>query len=98
MPSDPPTPSLSFSSGTILLGPLPEMVLRRVFDPLAWVWDARVRAWRIDAIEYTAVRERLTSRHLACDDTVPRWHAVRWPKVELHALRTEQQQAVAAWL
>jgi len=97
MPHDVPTPSLSFSSGTLLLGPLPEMVLRRVFDPLAWVWDTRVRAWRIDAIEYVAVRERLTARHLAFDDTVPRWHTVRWPKVELHALRPEQQQAVAAW-
>jgi superfamily II DNA or RNA helicase len=97
MPLDIPTPSLSFSSGTLLLGPLAEKVLRRVFDPLAWIWDDRVRAWRIDAIKYSAVRERLTARHLACDDTVPRWHTVRWPKVELHALRTEQQQAVAAW-
>jgi len=73
------------------------MVLRRVFDPLDWVWDARIRAWRIDAIEYSAVRERLTRFHLACDDSVPHWHTVRWPKVELHPLRTEQQQAVAAW-
>ncbi|HUY31907.1 MAG TPA: DEAD/DEAH box helicase family protein [Pirellulales bacterium] len=92
-----PTPRLDFSSGTLLLAPLPRVVLRKVFDPLSWVWDARVGAWRIDAIDYRTVRERLTARRLACDDTVPRWHAVRWPKVELHSPRTEQQQAVAAW-
>ncbi|HEV3003471.1 MAG TPA: DEAD/DEAH box helicase family protein, partial [Pirellulales bacterium] len=83
--------------GTLVLQCLPAVVLKKVFDPLAWAWDARVRAWRTDAIVYREARERLTARRVACDDTVPHWHAVHWPKVDLHLLRPEQRAAVEAW-
>lgn len=90
-------PRLSFSSGTLLLERCPRRAIERVFGPLGWVWDARAGAWRSDAIHYAAVRRRLDESHLACEDSVPQWHAVAWPQVKLHPLRTEQCEAVAAW-
>lgn len=62
-----------------------------------WVWDRRVGAWRCEAIEYDAVAQRLRAAGQDVEDAVPKWHPVRWPKIELHALRPEQQAAVAAW-
>lgn len=90
-------PKLSFSSGTLLLERCPRQAIEKVFPSLDWVWDPRASAWRIDAIHYAAARRRLDETHLACNDTVPQWHAIQWPQVRLHALRTEQREAVDAW-
>jgi superfamily II DNA or RNA helicase len=95
-----PSARLLFSGGTLLLegGRLGSPDLRGSPDtPGPWVWDRRVGAWRCEAIEYSAVVERVKAAGLEVEDTVPQWHAVEWPKVELHPLRSEQQAAVAAW-
>lgn len=95
MPAAPPR--LSFSAGTLLLEHAPIEMVRQTFAGLPWVWDRRVSGWRLDALEYAAVRERAAKSGLAIDDGVPQWQAVAWPKVDLHALRPEQRDAVAAW-
>ncbi|HUY92001.1 MAG TPA: DEAD/DEAH box helicase [Pirellulales bacterium] len=92
-----PTPRLSFAAGTLLLEQAHAAAVRKAFGELPWVWDRRASGWRIDALEYTAVRERAERCRLAIEDGVPQWHAIAWPKVDLHALRPEQQDAVAAW-
>src|SRR5487761_1524991 len=91
------TLTLAFSGGTLLLEHLPADGVRRVFGDLPWVWDERTAAWRIDAVEYHAVRRAIEARRLACRDTVAGWHTVRLPKADLPALRPEQEAAVVAW-
>ena len=93
----PITPTLSFSAGTLILKDLPAAGVRRVFGDLPWVWDERIAAWRIDAIEYPTARSAIDARRLACNDDVAKWQTVRWPKAELPTLRAEQEAAVAAW-
>jgi superfamily II DNA or RNA helicase len=56
-----------------------------------------VGGWRCDAIEYPQLRQRISASGIEIDDRVPAWRPVRWPKVQLHPLRAEQQAAVAAW-
>jgi superfamily II DNA or RNA helicase len=64
-----------------------------------WVWDRRVSAWRCDAIHYDADRQQLKCGSVpAVADFVPEWKSIRWPRVDLHALRREQQQALDMWL
>jgi len=72
----------------------------------AWKWDARVGAWRCDAIAYRAVRAALKARFAPSFlDDVPQPVRVCWSKVELarHAdgglarLRPEQTEALTAW-
>jgi superfamily II DNA or RNA helicase len=92
-----PTPTLTFSGGTLLLKHLPAAAVQRVFGNIAWVWDERTAAWRIDALEYAAVRRAIGARRLACHDDVPKWQAIDWPKPDLPELRPDQQAAVAAW-
>ncbi len=93
----PAIPTLSFSGGTLLLAGLPTEGLRRVFGELPWKWDPRAAAWRIDAMEYAAVRRAIDQHRLVCDDEVPRWQPVAWPRPDLPELRAEQRAAVAAW-
>ncbi|HXT59555.1 MAG TPA: DEAD/DEAH box helicase family protein [Pirellulales bacterium] len=93
----PAAPRLSFSSGTLLLEHAPAAAVRKAFGDLPWVWDRRANAWRIDALEYAAVRERLAKSRLVCHDTVAQWQAVDWPQDNLQKLRPEQLAAVAAW-
>ena len=95
MPSEPPT--LSFAGGTLVLEGVPrETVLRAMGSP-PWVWDRRVGAWRCDAIEYVAQAERVRRVVGDFEDRVPAWKPVRWPRVDIHKLRPEQQAAVDAW-
>lgn len=91
------SPRLSFSAGTLLLERCPRQAVEKVFGPLGWVWDHRAGAWRIDALYYAAVRQRLDESHLACDDCVPQWRDIRWAQLGLHSLRPEQREAVEAW-
>ncbi|MBN2475446.1 MAG: DEAD/DEAH box helicase family protein [Pirellulales bacterium] len=89
--------SLVFSEGTLLLRGMSRDEVSGVFGPAPWVWDQRVEAWRCDAKEYTAVRQRLVQAGRALDDEVAQWTPVRWPRVDIHRLREEQDAAVAAW-
>ena len=87
---------LCFASGTLLLeGPSDAGVSAAELAPC--VWDRRVKAWRCDALEYAGFVERLQRLPFAVEDCVPDWHPVRWPKVQIHTLREEQQAAVDAW-
>jgi superfamily II DNA or RNA helicase len=92
-----PILSLSFAGGTLVLHAMAAPELRRTFAPGLWRWDARVGAWRCDALDYMAVRRALTDSGRPFNDTVPGWSRVRWPSVQLHPLRPEQADAVAAW-
>ena len=90
-------PRLSFADGTLLFEGMPPQTVRKIFGPKLWVWDSRVSLWRTDAIEYLPIRRLLTTNGIAFTDTVPSWSRVRWPKVDLPALRPEQEAAFAAW-
>jgi superfamily II DNA or RNA helicase len=69
-----------------------------LFGRDAWVWDGRVSAWRCEAIHYADARARLSERFGAgFQDEVPNPPRVSWPKIELPALRQEQQEALEAW-
>ncbi|HUV63125.1 MAG TPA: DEAD/DEAH box helicase family protein [Sedimentisphaerales bacterium] len=98
--------SLSFDRGTLRLKGLEHKDLPIIPGSSAWTWDARVGAWRCDAIAYCPVRAALNARFAPSFlDDVPQPVAVCWPKVELarHAdgglaqLRPEQTEALAAW-
>lgn len=94
---------LSFAGGTLLLEGLSEAGIRAengLFGtaPLApCLWDHRVCAWRCDAFRYTDIINTLARIPLSVEDCVPDWRRVRWPRVQIHALRAEQQAAVDAW-
>jgi superfamily II DNA or RNA helicase len=88
---------LTFASGTLLLQGLSPAAVRQVFGEQPWSWDARVKGWRCDALWYISVRQSLKSSGRAFVDTVPQWSRVRWPQVQLPALRPEQSAGVAAW-
>jgi len=90
-------PKLSFSGGTLILQGMPHEEVARTFGAIAWVWDRRVGAWRCDAMEYVAIRPRLSGDVRRVEDEVADWRPIRWPKVEIHRLRPEQQAAVTAW-
>lgn len=94
---DAPLPKLSFSGGTLLLEHCAMRAVERVFAELPWVWDKRAEGWRIDALHYPAVGERIRRHRLACHDLVPRWAKIRWPRIDLPPLRLYQRQAAAAW-
>jgi superfamily II DNA or RNA helicase len=87
---------LRFSGGTLLLEG-PAAAVQRNFHPSLWLRDARVEAWRCDAIEYAAVSRRFLEKRIAVEDSVGQWGPVRWPRTALRPLRPEQQAAVAAW-
>lgn len=90
-------PRLGFSGGTLVLEHASPDLVHRVFAPGTWVWDHRVRSWRCDALHYTAVCEQLRASSCAFEDAVPEWTGVRWPGVNIHKLRPEQAEALAAW-
>lgn len=89
-------PRLSFSAGTLLLEGISRDAVAQVFGSMPWIWDPRAAVWRCDAMEYAAAA-RCVEKVAWIEDTVPAWHPVRWPNVNLPSLRPEQQAAVAAW-
>jgi len=98
--------SLSFDRGTLLLTNVVQKELPDVVGSSVWRWDARVGAWRCDAIYYAAIRKALVERFGAYfSDNVMRDPALREPKpacisfskVNLPRLRLEQTEALAAW-
>jgi hypothetical protein len=89
--------SLSFNRGTLLLTGVDRGQLPAEPGSPIWTWDARVGAWRCDAIHYAAVRAILSRRFTSrFHDDVLRPDPVCWPKMDLPTLRPEQQEAVAA--
>jgi len=92
-----PLPRLSFSGGTLVLAGISREQLVGLFGGALWMWDRRIEAWRCDAIEYAGVVQRFRKAASGCEDFVPDWRSVRWPRIAIHPLRDEQKQAVAAW-
>ena len=88
---------LTFSGGTLLLTVPRQADGRTPWSMAGWVWDWRAGVWRCDAIHYGEIAGRLAAGEGRCDDRVPQWQAVSWPKVALPELRPDQQQACAAW-
>lgn len=90
-------PSISFSGGTLLLQPAAATDVERWFGAhQPWRWDARVHAWRCDAIEYLRLRDVLVAQP-AIENRVRAWQRVDWPRVDLPVLRAEQSAALSAW-
>jgi superfamily II DNA or RNA helicase len=82
---------LRFDRGTLVLdGFGPEH--RPPLD--VWTFDARIAAWRCEALHYSRVAAALPAD---ARDEVPRADPVVWPEVALPPLRPEQIEAVAAW-
>ncbi len=92
------SPRLCFAGGTLVLEGMSRQRVSGVFGSTPWVWDRRVGAWRCDAMQYVAVRERLGEDGCHHEDHVPAWQPIRWPRVDIHRLRDEQKAAVAAWM
>lgn len=90
---------LSFDRGTLLLTGLSRRELAGLPVGDLWLWDARVSAWRSDAIHYAHVRRVLADAlGSAFRDDVPKPPRVGWRQVSLPALRREQHEALDAWL
>jgi hypothetical protein len=80
--------SLSFNRGTLLLTGLTRKELPDACGSCVWRWDARVGAWRCDAIHYATIYKALLERFgTDFSDKVMKLAYVSWPKVELPKLR-----------
>ena len=90
--------ALSFDRGTLVLRGASARYVQAGFPAGLWTWDARLPAWRCDALHYATVRARL-ALDLGADfqDGVPAPAPVRWPKPELAVLREDQRAALEAW-
>jgi len=90
---------LSFDHGTLRLDGVGEGEADAVRETGPWLWDARIGAFRCDAIHYAevwgALAERFADRFT--DEVAPP-KRVKWGKVSLPSLRREQQGALDAWL
>jgi superfamily II DNA or RNA helicase len=86
-----------FDSGTLLLRLSHNCSIRSLDDEI-WKWDARVGGFRCLAMHYAAeipmLRQLLGS---ALRDEVAPPPRIAWPNVNLHALRPDQREALAAW-
>lgn len=93
-----PEAVLSFERGTLTLVGIPTGRLNNLCAPIVWAFDPRAGVSRCDAIHYQAVCAGFATHGIACQDDVPEWVEVRWRAAEIHELRPEQKEAVAAWL
>jgi superfamily II DNA or RNA helicase len=90
--------ALAFDRGTLVLTGADRTEAPRVGGLDTWRWDARVGAWRCDAIRYADVRADLPRLSgMGWRDEVPEPIGVGWAKTELPELRAEQAEALAAW-
>lgn len=86
--------ALHFDRGTLVLsGARPGEL--GALRSLEWVWDERVRAFRLEALHYPAVRPLLAAAGVA--DEVVRPLKVGWPEPALPRLRPDQQEALDAF-
>jgi superfamily II DNA or RNA helicase len=93
-----PDITLSFERGTLVLRSVSARELAPAPGATLWTWDARVGAWRCEAIHYSVMRDTLVRRFGSrFRDEVPPPVAVAWPRKDLPALRPEQREAVDAW-
>jgi len=90
--------SLVFDRGTLALTGAGRSELPPAWRDDPWQWDPRSLAWRCDAFQFARVKEQIAEAELEVTDTVPRWQYVRWGQIYLPELRTEQKEAVEAWL
>ncbi len=95
---------LRFDQGTLVLTGLAEKRLLPELCAGLWTWDVRIPAWRCDAMHYACVRAALLEQFGSrlrdnVFDTrgIPHPPRVAWPRVNLPALRPEQDAALAAW-
>ena len=89
---------LSFDQGTLVLSGVTGQELSAAGSLSGFKWDARIGAFRAEAMQYAAVRRALAERFGGrFADEVMKPVAVSWPKVDLPELRPQQAEAVAAW-
>ncbi len=97
---------LEFDAGTLLLRGLERTDIDRHFDNSLWRFDARVGAFRTDAMHYDSVRQTLdglADRSLRYVDRVREWVSIDFAArsteaVETVSLRDDQLAAVESWL
>lgn len=93
-----PVVTLTLDRGTLLLSNCNAEFLSSLFSSDFWTWDVRVSQWRTQAIHYADARRLLHARlGAAFQDRAPVPNSIHWPKLELLALRPDQQDALAAW-
>jgi len=85
-------PPLRFAEGMLLLTGYPKGAVSA-----PWKWDPRQDVHTCFAMHYAAVLPAIRQQYPACQFQPP-WPTVTWPRPNLLPLRTNQQEAVAAWL
>jgi superfamily II DNA or RNA helicase len=90
--------SLKFERGTLLLETLHSELIKKISKDIPVTYDARVSAWRCDALYYTVIRQQLLQTGCGFEDNVSKWREVKWPNPALPPLRTEQIEAVKQWM
>jgi len=99
---DSPDPSpvrLTFEQGTLTLCGVSKELIEKVLEPSVWVFDPRSQSYRTDAYHYREVAECLTNQIAGViEDEVPDWKPISIFKQRLHRLRTDQNEAVDAWM
>lgn len=85
-------PTLRFAEGMLLFTAPPPPG-----PPGVWFWDPRQNAHSCFAIHYAAMLPAIRQQYAAFQ-FLPPWTTVTWPRLNLLPLRTNQQDAVAAWL
>ncbi len=90
---------LAFDQGTLTLSGLARPEVEQRFGELLWNWDSRSSCWRTDALHYRSVADRLRElKNVPYIDNVPNWQEFRITKLNLHPLRSDQTEALDAWL
>jgi len=90
--------TLKFDRGTLLLETTHPELIKILNKNIPIAYDARVAAWRCDALYYSMLRQQLSTADCQLEDDISRWREIKWPKNALPPLRTEQKMAVQEWL
>ena len=93
--------ALSFNRGTLLLSvrsPEDDGNLPHIPNTSLWTRDSRTGTLRCDAIYYAGVSRDLARQFgPSLSDEVPKPSRLKWPKVKLPKLRSNQIEALEAW-
>lgn len=65
--------------------------------PDYFAWDARVRAWRAEAIHHARLREQAADYRLTLEDEAARFFECPPLRADLPRLRPDQEAAIQAW-